>query len=321
MPFPVPVSEPMNKFLLLPLLAAATLTAPLFADVSGEELAKRQCRSVHMNHGDIPEGSQALYVEATALKSAPGTYFCAANFNDGYIGFQERADGHKWLIFSVWDPVAHGDNPNDVPEAERSKLVDAGKEVKTGRFGGEGTGGQSFLDYDWKTGENMKFLVVKKTVDEKMKQISGYFFNNKTKKWELISCWKTHQSPRELSFAASFVEDFRRNYESAKKPRSASYGPLFAYSKEGKWVESRSGTFTADPTPSNAVRADINAAHNGISITTGGDTQANPDFPLWKKKSLPENMKRTSPPDEAVLKLVTAPLMQEQPDIEERTKR
>lgn len=33
------------------------------------------------------------------------------NFDDGYIGFQEQSNGKKVIIFSIWDPVAHGDNP------------------------------------------------------------------------------------------------------------------------------------------------------------------------------------------------------------------
>ena len=62
-------------------------------------------------------------------------------------------------FFSIWDPVAHGDNPNDVPEEERTKLVKLGKDARSGRFGGEGTGGHSFVDYPWAIGENMRFLV------------------------------------------------------------------------------------------------------------------------------------------------------------------
>ncbi len=143
--------------------------------------------------------------------------------------------------------MAHGDNPNDVPEEERTKLVKLGKDARSGRFGGEGTGGQSFVDYPWAIGENMRFLVCVKKMG-KFKEISGYYFNNKSRSWDLISKWKTHSSEKELSFSVGFVEDFMRNFESAKKARGAFFGPSFAY-KDGKWHPNTSVTFTGDPTP------------------------------------------------------------------------
>lgn len=284
----------------------SSLTMSAHAEISGEELAKRQCRSVHMRHQEIPANSQAIYAEAVALKSSPGTYFCASNFNGGYIGFQEKADGNKWVIFSIWDPVARGDNPNAVPEEERTALIDKGSEVRTGRFGGEGTGGQSFRDYDWSIGEKMKFMVIRKDLNEKLKEISGYFFNNKTKKWELISKWKTHRIKDELSYSVSFVEDFRRNYESAKVARAAAYGPVFAYTSENKWVETREGKFSADGTPSPSIRAEIDKKLKAFVIQTGGDTKENPDFKLWEAKKLPEEVKSKEPGKDALSLILKA---------------
>ena len=154
------------------LSSAAVICAALFSGTilhaqDPELLAKRQCRSVHINQQGHPSQASALYNVVKAKTSVPGTYFCAMNFDDGYIGFQEQSNGKKVIIFSIWDPVAHGDNPNDVPEEERTKLVKLGKDARSGRFGGEGTGGQSFVDYPWAIGENMRFLVcVKKIVNE-----------------------------------------------------------------------------------------------------------------------------------------------------------
>ena len=146
------------------LSSAAVICAALFSGTilhaqDPELLAKRQCRSVHINQQGHPSQASALYNVVKAKTSVPGTYFCAMNFDDGYIGFQEQSNGKKVIIFSIWDPVAHGDNPNDVPEEERTKLVKLGKDARSGRFGGEGTGGQSFVDYPWAIGENMRFLV------------------------------------------------------------------------------------------------------------------------------------------------------------------
>ena len=120
------------------LSSAAVICAALFSGTilhaqDPELLAKRQCRSVHINQQGHPSQASALYNVVKAKTSVPGTYFCAMNFDDGYIGFQEQSNGKKVIIFSIWDPVAHGDNPNDVPEEERTKLVKLGKDARSRR--------------------------------------------------------------------------------------------------------------------------------------------------------------------------------------------
>lgn len=85
--------------------ATAVVCASLLAAVSfvhaqsPEVLAKRQCRSVHIRQDGHPAQAAALYNEVKARTSVPGTYFCAMNFDDGYIGFQEQSNGRKVIIF------------------------------------------------------------------------------------------------------------------------------------------------------------------------------------------------------------------------------
>lgn len=290
---------------------AACLVLPAAADLSPQELAKRQCRSVHLHHKPVAENSTALYMEAVPLKSSPGTYFCAANFDGGYIGFQELANKEHKLIFSIWDPVAHGQNPDEVPESDRVKAIQKGKKAEVDRFGGEGTGGKSFYSYPWKMNEKMKFLVVWKPINDKFKEISGYFFDNNTKKWELISSWKTHRMPKEFSYAVSFVEDFRRDYESATKEREAAYGPVFAYTPDKKWVLANKVGFTGDPTDSNAVACDWDKKLNAYVLKTGGKTKMG-EFKIWADKDLPEGSVYKAPGKDVEI-LVNAPLMKEDP--------
>ena len=109
------------------LSSAAVICAALFSGTilhaqDPELLAKRQCRSVHINQQGHPSQASALYNVVKAKTSVPGTYFCAMNFDDGYIGFQEQSNGKKVIIFSIWDPVAHGDNPKDVPDEECTRI-------------------------------------------------------------------------------------------------------------------------------------------------------------------------------------------------------
>lgn len=292
--------------------AAITCSTLLHAEgPSPEELVKRQCRSVHMHHMPIADKTKAIYVEAQANESAPGTYFCAANFHNGYIGFQEVADGTPVVIFSIWDPVPQGDNPHVVPEDQRALLIKKGDGVRTRRFGGEGTGGNSMRDFDWKVGDVLKFLVVDKEDGPGTRQLSGYVYNDKAKKWELISCWRTYADPKGLGYAVSFVEDFRRNYESTKHVRKATFGPAFSLQSDGQWLQASKNDFTGDGTPSKHVRAELNAARGMHSIATGGTLEADPAFPLFSSKELPASSKRSAP-DKEVMDIIKAPVYQQE---------
>ena len=132
------------------------------------------------------------------------------------------------------------------------------------------------------------------------KRMLYYYFNNKDKSWDLISKWKTHSSEKELSFSVGFVEDFMRNFESAKKARGAFFGPSFAY-KDGKWHPNTSVTFTGDPTPSTNVMANIQP-DGSVLLQTGGTTKMT-DFKLFQNRPLPQNIKLVLP-DKAVTSLV-----------------
>ncbi len=109
--------------------------------VADETLKGIACRSVHL--GFSGKDTLAFYNEVTPHTSAPGTFFMACGWNTGYFGLQELADGKKLVIFSVWDN-ARGDDPNAVEEDVKVKLLHQDPAVRVGRFGGEGTGGQSF---------------------------------------------------------------------------------------------------------------------------------------------------------------------------------
>ena len=128
-------------------------TASAAAD---EKLKGIACRSVHLGY-PAPEAT-AFYNEVAVESSADGTYFMACGWSKGYFGIQQLGNGKKLAIFSVWDPAA-GDDPRKVPEEKRVKLLHKGEGVRVGRFGNEGTGGQSFFDYDWKPGTAYRFLV------------------------------------------------------------------------------------------------------------------------------------------------------------------
>ena len=261
--------------LVLLCLACAALAAR-----ADQKLEGKACRSVHLGFAG-PEGT-AFYNEMTVAKSAQGTYFMAAGFSKGYFGIQELGNGKKVVLFSVWDPGKQNDR-NAVDQDNRVKLLYQDKDVRIGRFGGEGTGGQSFLDYDWKIGETYRFLVTAKVEDERRTAFAGYFYIPEKKEWKHLVTFSTITGGKPLSGYYSFVEDFKRNRISATQVRRASYGPAWVKAaKDGQWTLASKARFTGDSNPVMNINAGKDAQHPGtFFLVTGGDT-TNTDTPLWK---------------------------------------
>lgn len=230
-----------------------------------EKLKGIACRSVHLQYPG-PAGT-AFYNEVAVDRSAPGTYFCACGFNKGYFGIQELASGKKLVIFSVWDP-ASGQNPKTVPEEKRVKLLHQGEGVRVGRFGNEGTGGQSFFDFDWKLGETYRFLVTAKPDGERT-AFAGYFWLPDTKAWKHLVTFSTITGGKPLGGYYSFVEDFKRDKVSTTKTREAHFGNGWVRDGDGKWQPLAKARFTADANPVTNIRAKLDGSR--FVLATGGD--------------------------------------------------
>lgn len=236
-------------------------------NLADERLKGIACRSVHLFYQPSPEGT-AFYNEMTVEKSADGTYFMACGFNKGYFGIQEKADGSKVVIFSVWDP-ASGQDPRKVPEEKRVNMLHQGDGVRVARFGNEGTGGQSFYDYDWKIGETYRFLVTAKPDGPGRTAFSGYFYLPEKKEWKHLVTFSTLTDDKLLGGYYSFVEDFRRNRVSTTKTRTALYGNGWVRAKSGEWQALKGARFTADSNP--VMNIDAGPKGDRFFLSTGGD--------------------------------------------------
>lgn len=251
--------------LSLCVLVLASFAALAPAD---EKLKGIACRSVHLGY-PAPEGV-AFYTEMAVEKSADGTYFMAAGWSKGYFGVQELASGKKLVLFSVWDPTA-GDDPKTVDPDKRVKVLHKDDAVRVQRFGGEGTGGQSFFDYEWKTGQTYRFLVTAKADGDARTAYSGYFFLPDKKEWKHLVTFSTITKGERLKGYYSFVEDFRRNKVSTTKERRATFGNGWVMSAKGDWRALDTARFTADANPVLNIDAGPTAA--GYFLATGGDTE------------------------------------------------
>jgi hypothetical protein len=244
----------------------AVIAASARAD---EKLKGIACRSVHLSY-PAPE-AVAFYTELTVEKSADGTYFMAAGWSKGYFGIQELANGKKLVLFSVWDPTA-GDDPKKVDDTKRVKMLHKDDAVRVQRFGGEGTGGQSFFDYEWKVGETYRFLVTAKRDGDTRTAYSGYFFIPEKKEWKHLVTFSTIANGSLLQGYYSFIEDFRRNKISTMKERRAIFGNGWVKpAKGGGWLALDKARFTADANP--VLNIDAGAKAGRYFLVTGGDIE------------------------------------------------
>jgi hypothetical protein len=251
----------MHRSLVSLIISGALITA-VHADERLEGIA---CRSVHLRY---PAGEGiAFYNEITVIQSAEGTYFCVCGFNRGYFGILELASGKKLLIFSVWDP-GNQDDPTAVKQSDRVQLTHKDPAVRVGRFGNEGTGGQSFYDYDWKLGVTYRFLVKSKPAGGRRVEYAGWFLHPETRAWKHLVSFTTISS-KPLGGYYSFVEDFRRNRISATRTRAALFGNGWMQTADGQWHELTQARFTADSNPSPNINAKLE--RDRFSLGTGGD--------------------------------------------------
>ena len=228
----------------------------------------RAARSVHLNY-PAPEGN-LYYNEMVVEQSVPGSYFMACGWDTGYFGIQQldRAE-EKVVLFSVWDPT-RGDDPNAVQNEDRVEVLAQGEGVRIRRFGGEGTGGQCMAPCHWKLGETNCFVVQGEVQGDKTAYTAYLWLATKQHWWKLAT-FRTRTGGRPLRGYHSFIEDFRRNGQSAQQTRRATYGNGWVRTLQDKWTPLDHARFTA----SNAVwesrdNIDAGLAGSRFYLATGG---------------------------------------------------
>ena len=265
------------------------LLGSVAAAPADERLADIACRSVHL--GFSAEEPVAFYNEVTVEKSAPGTYFMVCGWSRGYFGIQELASGRKLILFSVWDSPEN--NPNATPQAQRVTTFEPAEGVRVKRFGNEGSGGQSLYEYDWKVGETYRFCVSCEP-DGVRTAYSGWFFHPEKQTWIRLMTFATLTpiANEKLHRLYCFVEDFRRNRESAKHVRAARFGNAWALDEAGTWTVLDMARFTADSNP--AMNIDAGMKEGRFFLATGGETKNSGIIPR-ERMTLPDPP--TTPPD------------------------
>ncbi|WP_206537980.1 DUF3472 domain-containing protein [Sphingobacterium deserti] len=232
----------------------------------------RRGPSCHMGYS-IPtnEAVQYYYGELTVPEGqdAVGSYFMSNGFSEGYFGIQVNSDAERRILFSVWSPHVT-DNPADIPAHLRVTLNKKGTDVYTGEFGNEGSGGQSFLRYNWTAGTTYKFLLKGHPDNHGATEYTAWMHLPDRGGWCLIASWKRPETSKNLTGFHSFLENF--NPDNGHLGRKVLFSNRWVHTVSGKWLPIQSARFTVDATYNARQRIDAigGVEHNQFYLQNGG---------------------------------------------------
>lgn len=217
----------------------------------------RRGPSVHLNYdvSEVKDDVEWFYNEIVVPEGSDviGSYFMANGFAEGYFGMQVNSPTERRILFSVWSPF-QTDDPKQIPDDKKIIMLKKGKNIYTGEFGNEGSGGQSYLKYNWKAGETCKFLLRGKPGDNNYTNYTAWFYSNEEKKWLLIASFNRPATSTYLKRLHSFLENF--DPSTGYITRKAWYQNQWVRTVGGEWKQLAKATFTGDATAQKEYRLD-----------------------------------------------------------------
>jgi hypothetical protein len=265
----------------LELTGPAVAGGAVFADDPANFYFSLRGPSVHLGY-EVPKDTEYFYSELTVPKEQDtvGSYYMANGFSAGYFGIQVNSTTERRVLFSVWDPVS---------------LAKKGNGVVVGKFGGEGTGGQSYLNYPWVAGETYRFITRAQPTRDGATLYSAWFSRVPHdpqlpaeidgSDWKFIATWRYSNGAQYVVDAYSFLECFESTL--GYQGRQALYGNQWARSKSGRWTEITSASFTVDDTGKKRQRLDYFGRVIGdqFQLRNGGFSNETPVAPTLVRQS------------------------------------
>ncbi len=217
----------------------------------------RRGPSVHLGYGIPPQAGNVrwFYNELHIPEGSDviGSFFMANGFRDGYFGMQVNSGHERRVLFSVWSPY-DTDFPDEIPDDQRVELLRKGEGVIAQDFGHEGSGGQSYLVYNWQVGQTYRFLLKGEPSGDNKTDYTAYFHSPDEGEWRLIASWRRPLTNRYLQNIHSFLENFVTS--TGALPREGHYNNQWVKDTSGQWHELTTATFTADATARDNARLD-----------------------------------------------------------------
>ena len=182
----------------------------------------RRGPSVHLRY-EVPRGKDIRYAysEITVPSGLDpiGSYYMANGFSEGYFGIQVNSPNERRVLFSVWSPF-RTDNPNDIPQDQRIIALAKGPDVHIGKFGNEGSGGQSYLIYPWVAGKTYRFLTKVLPNGDGSTTYTSWFGDKAADEWRLIASFQRPKTDTHLRGFHSFLESFSPSFRSYRTRRA-----------------------------------------------------------------------------------------------------
>ena len=214
----------------------------------------------------------AWYNEVEVQESSTTSYFGVLGHTYGYAGIQQVTEDPFTgrAIFSIWDPPnCSSDNHNACPIQERATFISCNPGAICTRFGGEGSGAKSYLEWNtWKTDKKYKFLILAAPSGKDHAEFTCRFHADEFG-WRILSKIRVRlrtDRPMGISGMYSFVEQWTAADNEEK--RWASFGPSAVRESEGLqegWVQIQEARWTHSRT------ATEDTTHIDGGITTSGD--------------------------------------------------
>lgn len=255
------VAKDGTEFGTVHALTVASDVPTAYASDSENYYWSRRGPSVHLAY-QVPADTEYFYSELTVPhgQDKVGSYYMANGFSGGYFGIQVNSPSERRVLFSVWDAAS----------GERTKLVSKGAGVNHNPFGGEGTGGQSYLFYNWVAGTTYRFLTRVRPDGAGSTEYSAWFFAPEQGNWRYMATWTRPATSSWYSGAHAFLENFLDTH--GYLGRQADYGNQWARSTAGLWSEITSARLTGDATAVKRQRLDFagGARGAGFYLQNGG---------------------------------------------------
>ena len=282
-------------------IACQTASADTPAPAPSLAAVPKDARSVHLRYKS-PFGDAAISAvegSVTVRIAQERSFYMCMGFACGYCGFQQLSGGRRVFIFSVWDPGDPFDfsaRPDNVPKARQTVPLYAREGVRINRFGGEGTGGQAMMDYDWIPGRKESVRITCGPDGEGRTAFTAWLADReKPGEWiKMVTFSTVHSANNPLKQAHSFIEDFFRNGVSATRVRRADFTGVAFTDANGVRKPCETAVFTADSNPITTI--DALPAPDGWTLVTGGNTR-NATTKLWG--AVPRGGKSATPAEGA----------------------
>ncbi len=164
------------------------------------------------------------------------------------------------VLFSVWSPFKT-DNPRKIPKDQRIHALARGPKVHVGKFGNEGSGGQSYLVYPWKSDRTYRFLTQVEPDGKGNTVYTSWFGDKAADEWRLIASFRRPKTDTHLTGFHSFLGSFSPSH--GNLGRRAFYGNVWVREVQGKWHECTRARFSVDPTGGGRHRLDFAGGAEG----------------------------------------------------------